>query len=151
MKKPLRLLPAAIISALIMSVLLTTPGCKHKETASLREHARNLYHQTALLTLGYTDSILNAKDSTSLLALAARYEDRLVRVNFSVPANTDLEVSESENDTLAMLAARYVEVRDSMLYRFAHPLTPADSLSDSIPAPTAMTTVQKASQKTALK
>lgn len=110
------------IWSMILSVMLLSPSCVKKQQFTLRDHAISLYNESRRLIKIYIDSMSHAGDSAKVEAIGARFEDKLAKLNFKYPANTDLDISEDENDTLIMLTTEYVVTRDSMLYRFAHPL-----------------------------
>lgn len=107
---------------MLLIIALSFGSCVRKESHSLRDEAIALYNDSRQLTETYIDSIENAGDSATLLGIASRFEEKLAKVNFHYPANTDLEITEDENDTLSTLTTRYVFLRDSLLYRFAHPI-----------------------------
>lgn len=113
------------------TLLITIPfllaACSGKESNKQAEDAQNLFAQTLQISKTYTDSLLRAKDSTAVLSLSKRLEERLADLNFSFPPDTQLFISEGENDTLIAISDRFVFLRDSLLHRFAHPL-PKDTL-----------------------
>lgn len=113
--------------------LLALSGCKKNATNSLRDDALDLYRQSVKLIAQYTDSFSCTKDSAGLLELNERFEHDLTALNFKFPSETCLEISEGENDTLTNLTDKIVLLRDSLLYRYAHPIESPDSVpSDSI-------------------
>lgn len=116
-------------------------SCVRQSHYSKREQASEMYLQSRKLIESYIDSISGCKDSLHLLGCADRFEERLTKVNFEFPPDTYLEITEDENDTLAKMLNKYVEIRDSLLYRFGHPLVLApdsiaagDSISSSADA-----------------
>lgn len=96
--------------------------------------SRRLYEKSVKLLKIYTDKMSAAKDSATVHKLDSAYEADITKLNFAYDANTVLEISESENDTLSSMTIKFAAVRDSLLYRFAHPIVHA---SDSIAADTA--------------
>lgn len=75
-----------------------------------------------------------ASDSATLLELNERFEHALTNLNFKFPAETCLEISEGENDTLTNLTEKIIILRDSLLYSYAHTIERNDSIpADSIP------------------
>lgn len=124
-----RLLYAVAVSAVIMTGVGAC-GISSEDTPA--KLARELYEKTLKLNATYTDSMRVAKDSATVLRLSKDYETALTNLNFEYPADTDLEMSEGENDTLVNINLRYVALRDSLLYCFAHPLVlAADSTVSS--------------------
>lgn len=126
----------------IMLLMVTAVGCGRQTDDSARIHARDLYLKSSRLLRAYCDSMAASRDSVSLLNLESRLKESLTRLNFEYPTETDLQISEGENDTLANLTSRYVSLRDSMLYLFAHPISTADSLSSTDSEPNDSTTNQ---------
>ncbi|MDE6271803.1 MAG: hypothetical protein K2M31_02210 [Muribaculaceae bacterium] len=137
MKKMIFILPLSIM--LGMGVY----GCNNSDSDDGNEDVGRLYSETCRLTKVYTDSIAHANDSTSVMELMKRYDDRLTNLNFSVRAETDYHLSEGMNDTISMLVDSLRRVYDSRLYRIAHPLVEngdsisRDSLSSIPPSRTA--------------
>ena len=95
-------------------------SCNGTTDDSRAQAAKSLYNRSVSLTLAYTDSMAAAKDSASILRMSKEFDDSLTRLNFNFPADTDLDMSEGQNDTLIRLNRRYVQTRDSMLYHFSH-------------------------------
>lgn len=110
-------------------MILAAGGCGRRADNTARKNARDLYLKSSKLLRAYADSMEAAKDSATLLALEARLNDSMTRLNFEYPTETDLEISEGENDTLVNLTSRCVLLRDSMLYVYAHPAMETDSLA----------------------
>lgn len=121
-----------------MKVLLYTLGyvcalgmllsCSSKDNGSRKPEARSLYEKSFQLTTLYTDSLIAARDSAEVERLSKAYSDALTELNYSFPADIDLEISEGENDTLKNVVLRYAVLRDSLLYSFAHPVEVTDSV-----------------------
>lgn len=126
MRKLLYLSVIAICGGVMPSLF----GCSGRNDNKRGADARVLYEKSLRLIKIYSDSLAVAKDSASVERLFKAYDDAVTRLNFDYPADTGLEISEGENDTLTNLTLRFVELRDSLLYRFAHPLVIApDSLA----------------------
>lgn len=114
----------------ILFILLLIPlnSCRKKEDYSLRESAIQLYSDSYKLIMTYSDSMALCKDSASVSRIDSRFEKLISEVNFRYPSNTCYEMSEDENDTIASMTTKYVHLRDSLLYSFAHPSVKPDSL-----------------------
>lgn len=106
----------------LSAIVIGATSCGNSEGDARGKSARELYEKTIRLNARYTDSLRVAKDSATVERLSKSYEEALTRLNFEYPADTDLEMSEGENDTLVNINLRYVSLRDSLLYRFAHPI-----------------------------
>lgn len=116
--------------ALAGALALGAAGCRQKDDGGRAANARALFERSVRLNALYTDSLRCAGDSATILRLSAAYDDALTHLNFEFPAETDPDMTEGENDTLITLTRRFVTLRDSMLYRLAHPLVlRADSVA----------------------
>lgn len=115
-------------------------GCGAKNDDSRAANARALFERSVRLNAQYTDSMRAARDSATILRLSEQYEEALTQLNFEYPADTDPDMSEGENDTLINLTRRFVTLRDSLLYRLAHPLV---LRPDSLPADSAALSKEK--------
>ncbi|MDE6297166.1 MAG: hypothetical protein K2L89_04905, partial [Muribaculaceae bacterium] len=113
----------------LLFILLIATGCKKPVVNNHRGDAVNLYKKSISLIKLYTDSFASAQDSATLLELNERFESALTNLNFKFPAETCLEISEGENDTLTNLTERIIILRDSLLYSYAHPIEASDSLA----------------------
>lgn len=119
---------------LAISMVVTIGSCRKKVENSLRVEANDLFLKSRELTSSYIDSIRSSKDSTTLLLLYQNFENEITRLNYNYGAGVDYEMTEGENDTLVMLNKRMVYLRDSLLFSYAHPSLPADSMkTDTIP------------------
>lgn len=127
----------------ILAALLVFAACgENKENAS-RIAARNLFEKSRELGQSYIDSMLKAKDSLTLISLSDRYEENLTKLNYEYGADTDLHISEGENDTLINLNHRFVNVRDSLLKRYAYLKLHPDTVSSLLKADSTQISTQK--------
>ena len=61
------------------------------------------------------------------------FEDSLDKINFSYPPDTDLLLTEGQNDTIHSMLQTYIKDRDSRIHEILHPVVIADSIdTDSI-------------------
>ncbi len=109
---------------------LLCPSCAEKKTETLSPEARDLFRKSSDLIRSYTDSIGKAKDSVTWAAIDRRFEDRLTKLNYSYPPDTDLHLSQGENDTLFALTTRYVKARAESHTRILRGPAPADTVAD---------------------
>lgn len=86
-------------------------GCKGDNKDTDHAMAAQLFGKSASLISLYTDSIRNAKDSAALKRMANDFDERLAKINFQFPADTDLHLTEQENDSLIKLLDTLVAVR----------------------------------------
>ncbi len=123
-----------IIAGLSLLFVFGSSSCSsHAEQETQRE-ANNLYEETYKLVKLYTDSMRNAPDSAAVAALSANYERRIAKLNFQYKPDTDLDMTEQENDTLFKLISVYVKERDSRLEKLhlATFAVESETKSDSI-------------------
>lgn len=116
--------------ALICAFSPVIISCVKKQDTRLTEEAGKLYKESVRLTLVYTDSVMKATDSTTVHLLTSNFENQLTKLNFKYPADTDIDMDEGQNDTIERLNQRFVTVRDSMLYYFAHRKAIPDTLAN---------------------
>lgn len=118
---------------LAVSVSLVAIGCGNGKKAKDRTEAHELFDAVTTLTKSYTAKIAAAPDSADWAMLCEEFEDSLDKVNFSFPPDTDLMLTEGQNDTITSLLATYVRVRDERIHSLLHPVEPSDSIpTDSI-------------------
>lgn len=92
-----------------------------------------MFSEIVALTENYTQRISVAPDSATWVETSMQFEDKLEKINFSFPADTDLLFSEGQNDTISRLINAYVKVRDERLNALLHPISPSDSIvTDSV-------------------
>lgn len=104
-------------------------GCGPKDDSTGDDDSTHLFHRSVVITKNYTDSIRSAKDSTTVLRLFKELDDSLTRINYAYPADTFIEMNEGQNDTLSNMLTRVVTLKDSILYRLAHPLVLKDTIA----------------------
>lgn len=126
MRRLLYVILAAVVS-------LVAVGCGNGKKVKDRTEAHELFDAVTTLTKSYTAKIAAAPDSAGWAMLCEEYEDSLDKVNFSFPPDTDLMLTEGQNDTITSLLATYVRVRDERIHSLLHPVEPSDSIpTDSI-------------------
>ncbi len=116
---------------ILSTVALTISGCKEKDDQSSHLAADQLFEKSLVLLNAYTDSLKTARDSTHVESLARAYESKINAVNFEFPPETDLKLSQEENDSLIKMTDRLVAARIERLRYFSSP--PQDSIpTDSV-------------------
>lgn len=122
----------AIIIATALAIGIFT-ACREKKDNSQEILAQSMYEKTAEVLKRNTDSLRVARDSASVDSIYEACRIHLENLNFSYPADTDLLLSEGQNDTLALLTSKIAKARHARLYHFAHPdPEPADSCKHDI-------------------
>lgn len=116
---------------LLFTFLLSSCSVKSEHIDRTEEEA--LVKECIDISRKYIDSLSIARDSTAVNALINNYEAAITRINYAHTPDLYLNLRESENDSISRLALRIVAIRDSLLYRYSHPLPAPSLLRDSIP------------------
>lgn len=105
------------ISSLLPAVLslLVLSSCGSKESDPREKGADALFSKLCDVTKAYTDSLRNAADSAAVNALFERYEQRFDRISNDVAPETDLFMTEGQNDTILLLQRNLLKVRAEKL------------------------------------
>lgn len=99
------------------ALLLASAGaCSGGDENRAETAAESLYHQTVHITREYTSRIKAAKDSAACDSLFGRYRDIIDSINFKYPADTDLQLTEGQNDTLTYLSRCLVEIHAKRMH-----------------------------------
>ncbi len=122
---------AALLSAIIL--LAHISSCRRVENNTDRESATRLFELSERLIRTYSDSLQLASDTTALLRIEKSLTDKMAKVNFQFPPNTDITLTEEENDSLAHMMERFREKYDMKMKEMIGRL-PVDSAS-FIPSP----------------
>lgn len=101
--------------AIIVALFCIVTSCQEKQPTPQEQAVPGLFQGTVKLLTGYSDSLTKATDSATVYHLMSQLLDKMTRLNFEQPANTDLELSEDENDTIYKLTARMIKLRDDRL------------------------------------
>lgn len=120
-----------IIVAVVVAISAT--GCGGGKKVRDRAEAHELFEAVTSLTKSYTARVEAAPDSAIWAMLCEEYEDSLDKVNFSFPPDTDLMLTEGQNDTITSLMGAYIKARDERIHSILYPVEPSDSIpTDSI-------------------
>ena len=103
-------------------------SCNKKEEHSGSLEARELFNLSAETILDYIKSIPEAKDSADVDSLYNRFQKEVTDINFKFPPETDLKLTEQENDSLFVLLQRLNIVRKEKLESLV--FNPNDSISE---------------------
>lgn len=110
--------------------IICMSGCTSEKKTKDRSDANDMFFRICKLTKDYTVKLTEAPDSASWEDLTSEYEDRLEKINFSYPPDTDLLLTEGQNDTIHNLMMEYIKARDLRLNELLHPIVEVDSLSE---------------------
>ena len=104
-------------------------SCHRNNNEGNHEVARQLFMKSMYLTEEYIDSLEQAKDSAAVNRMVEDFNLKITTVNYEFPPDTDLDLSEEENDSLIRMFKRIDSTVDKKLKDFA-----GKSANDSIPA-----------------
>lgn len=103
-----------LIGGLII-IALFAGGCRRKDDNNLDREAKELFENSVRLIKSYSDSLKTAGDTARIEYLTNAFDKSLTSLNFKYPADTDLSLSEEENDSMIKLISRIVELRQQRL------------------------------------
>ena len=104
-----------VMGTTFIVVSLLAGGCRQKDEHNLDREAKDLFENSVRLIKSYSDSISMATDTARIEYLTNAFDNRLTALNFKYPADTDLSLSEEENDSLIKMISRIVELRQQRL------------------------------------
>ncbi len=110
-------------------------GCAKEKDQSSHIAAGQLYKKSLSLLEAYTDSLKNARDSAHVESLDRAFDSKINAINFEFPPDTDLRMTEEENDSLIKMADRMVSTRKKRLASFAaisQDTIPSDSVATKL-------------------
>lgn len=118
----------SFISALLLILL---SSCIHADSNEKNDESNLLFRKSVQLLNTYIDSIENCTDSLTLQNLRRNFDNKITSLNFEFPPDTDLDMSEEENDSLIVL---YKKMKSSILHRDSVIMRkiPLDSLSSNL-------------------
>ncbi len=115
-----------ILRTLPVLLPIALSACTAKDNSHDHDMAAQLFDKSVALLNTYIDSLKVAPDSTEVERLMIHYDVKIASLNFEFPANTDLNLTEEENDSLIRMTQRMVRIRHERDSLFAH-------RNDSIP------------------
>ena len=122
-----KILRALKIEALFWSAVVVTSSCSTAPSAPEPDDSDRLYSGSLSILRAAADSIAAASDSVEARAIFARANSRLDALALSVAPDTDLLLTEGENDTLFMEVTRLRSVLATRFSSLAH-INPPDSI-----------------------
>lgn len=137
------------LTAMLFSLLFGT-ACGNNAHRRDPAMAAQLFSKSVGVIKGFTDSINNAKDSATLKRLTDSFDGQLAKVNFEFPADTDLDMSIHQNDSLIHLLDKLVEAvkkkEKELNVVLKTDTVPADSISPRIVIPKAKPAAETVTQ-----
>lgn len=122
------------IFAISLLALLCASGCTHEKKHVDRSEAIDMFNRICKLTKAYTLKLSEASDSISWASACTEYEEKLDKISFCYPPDTDLLLTEGQNDTIHALMLEYIKARDGKIHDILYPKVEVDSLlvADSV-------------------
>ncbi|MDE6551652.1 MAG: hypothetical protein K2K98_01630 [Muribaculaceae bacterium] len=120
-----------VLMALLASVCIGVAGCAQEKKKKDRSQATEMYERICKLTEDYTDRLQNAPDSADWASVCSEFEEKLDKITFSYPPDTDLLLTEGQNDTINILLQEYVKMRERRIHGLLNPDVETDSLEVS--------------------
>ncbi|MDE7350845.1 MAG: hypothetical protein K2N25_07245 [Muribaculaceae bacterium] len=121
------------ISIVLITALLCVcvAGCSKENKKKDRSKATQMYERICRLTEEYTDRLENAPDSADWASVCTEFEEKLDKITFSYPPDTDLLLTEGQNDTINILLQEYVKMRERRIHGLLNREVETDSLEVS--------------------
>ena len=104
---------------IILCLLFPCFACKKKEENDGGPEARELFSRSSKTILEAIKELGLANDSMSVDSLQTLFEKKITDINFSFPAQTDLNLTEQENDSLFKLLQDLESLRKEKLLHFS--------------------------------
>lgn len=105
------------ITAFVLTYSLLI-SCNKKEDKNNSDEARELFQQTTMLIDDISRKISQASDSATIDSLSKFYEKKITDINFSFPPQTDLILTEQENDSIFKLMEEMRKLKNERLCSF---------------------------------
>lgn len=115
-----------IITLCVLASALTC-GCMRKSDKKDHAMAAQLYRKSLNIVKLYSDSIRNVTDSAHFTRMCEGFDESLAKLNYQFPANTDLQFTEEENDSMIRGISRLVELIREKRKKFG--MSPNDSVA----------------------
>lgn len=97
--------------ASLTSLLLIVGGCSNPKTIDNKSESDKMFIELKELLLLYSDSLKNAADSASITNIVDRYESELTKTIYKYPAESDLQLTQGQQDTIASLTENFVSLK----------------------------------------
>ena len=97
--------------ACLTYMLLIVGGCSNPKTIDNKSESDKMFIELKELLLLYSDSLKNASDSASITNIVDRYESELTKTIYKYPAESDLQLTQGQQDTIASLTDNFVAIK----------------------------------------
>ena len=119
------------IFGIILPFILASCG-EHEEGEERPSDANRLFKTSCRLTSIYAEKIRLAQDSATAIGIFEEMQNELDSLNFSVPPDTDLQLTEGENDTIFMNLMAVRRIYDRKLRELKSNHQPEAEPTDSV-------------------
>lgn len=129
------------LTAILAAVCLMGVGCRRESEDRDRTQADEMYARICELTKEYTAKLQTAPDTTDWVATCNEFEEKLDKISFSYPPDTDILLTEGQNDTIYTLMQEYAKERGRRIHGlpYMEPETDSVGVADSIATETVST------------
>ena len=97
--------------ACLTSMLVIVGGCSNPKTIDNKSESDKMFIELKELLMLYSDSLKNASDSASITNIVDRYESELTKTIYKYPAESDLQLTQGQQDTIASLTENFVAIK----------------------------------------
>lgn len=111
---------------------LVLASCQEKKEIDRSEDASKLFRESALILKEITQKIAEAPDSMTIDSLRDLYEKKITTINFSFPPETDLSVTEQDNDSLFTLIKKMKETTEERLLQLKNKKDSCENSKDTL-------------------
>ncbi len=118
------------IAAMLLAGIMTV-GCTSEKQKKDRTEAEDMFRNISILVSHFTTKVETAPDSASWAKVCVEFEDSLDKISLSYSPDTDLLLTEGQNDTIQSLIQAYLTAKNSRINEIMHPVVEEDSISDS--------------------
>lgn len=122
-----------LIMAVAVAACCALSGCKNESKKKDRSEANDMFQRITALASHFSVKIEHAPDSAAWAELSRQFEDSLDRISLSYPPDTDLLLTEGQNDTIHTMLQEFISMKNRRIDEILHPVVETDSVaSDSL-------------------
>ncbi|MDE6019132.1 MAG: hypothetical protein K2G85_10005 [Muribaculaceae bacterium] len=119
-----------VVICIIFAMVIA--GCASEKKKKDRREADDMFRKISAFVSEYIEKVGASPDSASWATACSDFEEGLDKITFSYSPDTDILLTEGQNDTINALIEEYIKARDSRIHEIMHPIVLADSISDSL-------------------
>lgn len=98
-------------SAVLTFLLLIIGSCSNPKTIDNKSESDKMFIELKELLLIYSDSLKNVSDSASITNIVNHYESELTKTIYKYPAESDMQLTQGQQDTIASLTENFVSLK----------------------------------------